>query len=877
MSMNRLQFGQNLPGGFANRKATGELPKVLPYPLRLNLGCGKDFRDGFINIDMFSDSPNVIYMDIRKLEFDDNSVDMILASDILEHFSHREVDFLLAEWARVLRPGGDIVVRCPNLKLQVDAYVRGDWDADIASYMIFGGQTNPGDYHCIGFDHESITKHLNKAGFEISSIEDHDIPQNSGYINLNMTVVAKKEDNSQTIELNPGLEDNRDSFSGFDFSDKEEYKKQDIQSEAPSLLSKIESIASIDIEEELEEENEVAELVIETNETSAESDALFDIVVDEDEPDETELDLNIVWEGSQFVYHSLALINREQCSNLIEAGVSNLTIVPYEDDRFAPGDNKKYQTLAKHDIRIKEEVSESVSNLPYVWIRHQWPTNPEPPKGAKWIIMQPWEFSRLRKDMADTFNQAAEVWTPSNFSRESFVNSGVSFDKVQVIPNGIDPELFKPSGTKYKLESNKGLKFLFVGGTIYRKGIDVLIETYVKSFTSDDDVCLVIKDMGGDSFYKGQTAKQQIIELQKNPAVPEIIYIDKYLPEEEMASLYRACDVFVCPYRGEGFSLPTLEAMACGLPVIVTKGGATDDFVSESFGWRIDAEQKSIGHTIDGHILVEEAFILEPNKEQLKELFHSIHKDPAEIKSRGMIASFTARKYWTWKRSSLKVLSRLDKLYGTSMAQTAQNRLYDIEDAYIKIGMAENELNYDNIDDAISLYQDALADNIEDYYKIHILNRLAYIAMQDDDYGQTLEYLNQSEKLNPEHPDTLYLLSKLYLAEEKYIEAFETITPALENWKDTKYISSAGLYLDDLLCHTADIMLEMDDLDGANQIYTTALEYNPNNPRVCFGAGMCFKKAGMTEDARTMFEWAINIDPNYEDAKFELTALEKMI
>ncbi len=870
MSMNRLQFGENLPGGFANQKATGELPKMLPYPLRLNLGCGKDFRDGFINIDMFSDNPYVIYMDIRKLEFEDNSVDMILASDILEHFSHREIDNILAEWARVLRPGGEIVVRCPNLKLQIDAYVRGDWNADIASYMIFGGQTNPGDYHCIGFDHDSITNHLNKAGFEIVSIEDHDIPQTSGYINLNMTVTAKKEDNTKKIDINIGLEDNSESFSGFDFSGEEKTEK----SEAPSLLSKIESIASIaniNIETENSEEQ-----ILEENDSQEEqtSDSLFDIVVN-DNPSDTELDLNIVWEGSQFVYHSLALINREQCNNLIDSGVANITIVPFEDDKFAPEGNPKYQKLAKNDIRIKEPVSEAVSNLPYVWIRHQWPLNPEPPKGSKWIIMQPWEFSKLRKDMADAFNRAHEVWTPSNFSRQSFVDSGVDFDKVQVIPNGIDPELFKPSGEKYNIDSKKNFKFLFVGGTIFRKGIDVLIEAYVKAFTADDDVCLVLKDMGGDSFYKGQTAKQQIMELQKNPHAPEIIYIDSYLKEEEMTNLYRACDVFVCPYRGEGFSLPTLEAMACGLPVIVTEGGATDDFVSDSFGWKIKAEKRSIGHSIDGHILVDEAFVLEPDKVQLKEIMQSLHKDPAEVKSRGMIASSNARKYWTWKRSTLKVLGRIDKIYGTDMSSTAQNRLFDIEDAYIKIGMAENELNYDNLDDAIDIYLSVLDDDIDDFYKVHTLNRLAYIAMQDDRNEDALDFLNQSKLLNNDHPDTLYLLSKLYLAEEKYVDAFETITPALENWKESKYISTAGLYLDDLLCHTADIMLEMDDLDGANQIYTSALEYNPNNPRVCFGAGMCFKKAEMLEDAKTMFQWAIDLDPNYEDAKFELNAIEK--
>ena len=54
-----------------------------------------------------------------------------------------------------------------------------------------------------------------------------------------------------------------------------------------------------------------------------------------------------------------------------------------------------------------------------------------------------------------------------------------------------------------------------------------------------------------------------------------------------MAALYRSCDVLVHPYRGEGFAMPVLEAMASGLPVVVTAGGPTDEFCPDAAGWRI--------------------------------------------------------------------------------------------------------------------------------------------------------------------------------------------------------------------------------------------------------------------------------------------------
>ncbi|HPP40751.1 MAG TPA: hypothetical protein PK498_10720, partial [Candidatus Kapabacteria bacterium] len=73
--LNRLQFENDLPYGFSNKKATGVMPNPLPERVFLNLGCGKDIRDGFINIDLFSDDPRVVYGDVRKLDLPDNSAD----------------------------------------------------------------------------------------------------------------------------------------------------------------------------------------------------------------------------------------------------------------------------------------------------------------------------------------------------------------------------------------------------------------------------------------------------------------------------------------------------------------------------------------------------------------------------------------------------------------------------------------------------------------------------------------------------------------------------------------------------------------------------------------------------------------------------------
>jgi len=179
--------------GFSKAKAQGEMPHPLPSPLYLNLGCGNDIREECINIDMFSDNPKVVYMDIRKLLLPDGCVDGIIASDVLEHFSHRETESILKEWSRVLKKGGEIVLRSPSLRKQAEMYLSGVWDADIASFMIFGGQSNPGDFHCIGFDETTIRRYFQRVGLQVFKYEEPDIPQDKGYRNINFTVWATKK------------------------------------------------------------------------------------------------------------------------------------------------------------------------------------------------------------------------------------------------------------------------------------------------------------------------------------------------------------------------------------------------------------------------------------------------------------------------------------------------------------------------------------------------------------------------------------------------------------------------------------------------------------------------------------------------------------
>jgi glycosyltransferase involved in cell wall biosynthesis len=202
-----------------------------------------------------------------------------------------------------------------------------------------------------------------------------------------------------------------------------------------------------------------------------------------------------------------------------------------------------------------------------------------PPDEGKFIAVRTWDFGPFPSRWVKKINEECDqLWVHSQWVKHQAIQSGIIPSRVKVVPNGIDQDIFNPSVTRYSLPTRKKFKFLFVGAAILRKGIDILLKAYGQAFRPEDDVCLVIKDHSRDVFYRGEKFKDRILSLAEDRDYPELIYLDRYLSAPDLASLYRACDVGVFPYRAEGFSIPILEAMACGLPSIVPNFGACLDF-----------------------------------------------------------------------------------------------------------------------------------------------------------------------------------------------------------------------------------------------------------------------------------------------------------
>lgn len=269
-------------------------------------------------------------------------------------------------------------------------------------------------------------------------------------------------------------------------------------------------------------------------------------------------------------------------------------------------------------------------------------------------------------------NRMDEVWVPSSFNAETFCRSGVIADKIRVMPLGVDTGLFTPVGRKLaftKLDTEMFI-FLSVFEWIPRKGYDLLLTAYLQEFTAGDDVCLVLKNHSNSDYDPDGTAIAgtiyEIAAQHSKPGrrAPEIALLPEVLPIVQMPELYRMADCFVLPTRGEGWNLPALEALACGLPVITTAWSAHLDWLNQDNAFLIEVESleavPSLGTNNDdvyrGHRWAR------PSIEHLRYLMRWVYEHRSEARERAARARAAIESDLSWDVSAGRMHRRLQDL-----------------------------------------------------------------------------------------------------------------------------------------------------------------------------------------------------------------------
>ena len=142
--------------------------------MRLNLGCGKKKMEGFVNIDLHPDA-DVVH-DIRDLSmYEDETAELIVALHVIEHFYCWEVQDILKEWLRVLKPGCCLLLAAPHLEKCLANILHPNKIPRMGMYGLFGdpGHADPLMMHKWAYTPKTLAFSLSEAGFEnISEVQD---------------------------------------------------------------------------------------------------------------------------------------------------------------------------------------------------------------------------------------------------------------------------------------------------------------------------------------------------------------------------------------------------------------------------------------------------------------------------------------------------------------------------------------------------------------------------------------------------------------------------------------------------------------------------------------------------------------------------------
>ncbi|KKN22535.1 hypothetical protein LCGC14_0914000 [marine sediment metagenome] len=145
-------------------------------PLRIELGSGPHGEPGYYHVDAVKVGNVDRESDVRKLDWiDDDTVDDLYSAHTIEHFSYTEIDVVLKEWNRVLKPSGIIRLKMPDLDFLCHAYVEGIHSTEEIMIALFGGfsDTSGGP--------DGWEKISGNPEWERNTIADGDIPHPGKY------------------------------------------------------------------------------------------------------------------------------------------------------------------------------------------------------------------------------------------------------------------------------------------------------------------------------------------------------------------------------------------------------------------------------------------------------------------------------------------------------------------------------------------------------------------------------------------------------------------------------------------------------------------------------------------------------------------------
>jgi len=363
------------------------------------------------------------------------------------------------------------------------------------------------------------------------------------------------------------------------------------------------------------------------------------------------------WEGPIFDGGGYANMNRQYLFNLTDLGISvRPTMI---------------STLMDVESDIKDRIVKLSNNLIPLQSPKVYATNVPGSHVGRVVSYTMMETeNRVHDSLAQRLMLADEIWVPCEWNKRTFREGGLTRD-IHVMPLGVDHEGYRPAEKSVHIDcGTKGFTFLSVFNWNWRKGFDVMLKAYIRAFTSDDDVSLVMQSRFiGQKKFSDQIHKDvtSVTYGERKEKRPHLVLVDDVLPTFMMPRLYNSADAFVLFSRGEGWGLPAIEAGASGLPVLTCYHGGHEMFLDDDKAMLVRPDKVSrVDKTIEWispfYHGMEFADYSEKAIDEAAEKMRWMYEHQEEIKPMAERCRQNILDNFTWRHAAERVATRLKEI-----------------------------------------------------------------------------------------------------------------------------------------------------------------------------------------------------------------------
>ncbi len=354
-------------------------------------------------------------------------------------------------------------------------------------------------------------------------------------------------------------------------------------------------------------------------------------------------------------HYSLAVVNRGILQALSSKHPQHVALQPRDGEATTLSDLAPDWLRQLAAVHIPPESAGTTCS-----IVHHYPLIADPLPAGLRLALFFWEETAVPSALVGHLEAHFDaVLVASRFVKRALRNSGCGLP-IAVIPMGVDHLIDAEKPAPEMKAPETVCRFLHVSSAFERKGPDLLLKAWLTRFTGNDPVELYIKTFPNPH----NRIRAQWDELAaSHPNPPRLVIDEDALDDEQMRALYRSAHAMVLPTRGEGFNLPAAEAMALGIPLLVTGHGAHTDFCNLDNAALIPFLFAPSG----SHLKAGESCWVEPDLKSLAEQLGILHQEiqagsPA-LRRRREAAMNHVRQTYTWEKSA-EAIERFAALLG---------------------------------------------------------------------------------------------------------------------------------------------------------------------------------------------------------------------